>query len=269
MPQYSTYRTGVRLGPGQRLGFKRGKGYYAAGQLGVPGSIGSWVNQPPSLPSPSRPGVGVPAIPKPPSESLPTAQPYLATPTPSAPTLQTGDGGGGGGGGGGAPSLNLANLDFSNDPILARIRAVGQESIAQAEAEAKAARTKLVIGYGSPELAGTLGLGGSAGAASANPFSTLGELKRGYQRRNVFDIDRPLSDQANLFYSTERGRQRALSGESYLRDQAQAQAAVQEQLAQISNQLTQARMSAQAQRIQAEQDAYQRALQQALYSAGV
>jgi hypothetical protein len=126
-----------------------------------------------------------------------------------------------------------------------------------------------VIGYGSPELAGTLGLGGSAGAASANPFSTLGELKRGYQRRNVFDVDRPLSDQANLFYSTERGRQRALSGEQYLRDQASAEAAVQERLAAISSQLTQAKMSVSQQRLQAEQEAYQRALQQALYAAGV
>jgi hypothetical protein len=264
MPQYSTYRTGVRLGPGQSLGFRRGKGYYARGSLGVPGSIGSWVNQP-------RTQTPSPTVPTPPTApgNLAADNPYVTqqTPAPSAPTPSYG---GGGGGGGGAPSLNLANLDFSNDPILARIRAVGQESIAQAEAEARAARTKLVIGYGSPELAGTLRLGANVqGQASGNPFSTLGELKRGYERRNVFDVDRPLSDQANLFYSTERGRQRALSGESYLRDQAQAQAAVQEQLAQISNQLTQARMSAQAQRIQAEQSAYERALQQALYSAGV
>jgi hypothetical protein len=284
MPQYSTYKTGVRLGPGQSLGFRRGKGYYARGSLGVPGSIGSWVNQPRTQTPAS------PTVPTPPTApgNLAADNPYLTqqTSAPSAPTPSYG------GGGGGAPSLNLANLDFSNDPILARIKAVGQESIAQAEAEAKAARTKLVIGYGDPGLAATLGLnkptgapaqggvayykwrkagGGTSAAqqAQANPFSTLAELKRGYERRNVFDVDRPFSDQGNLFYSSERGRQRALSGESYLRDQAQAQAAVQEQLAQISNQLTQARMSAQTQRIQAEQDAYQRALQQALYSAGV
>jgi hypothetical protein len=263
MAQYSTYKTGVRLGPGQSLGFRRGRGYYARGSLGVPGSIGSWVNQRPKRPVVSGSQAStVPTPPTPPTAPVPpTTSTYQGNVASQAPSIS-----GGGGGGGAGP---LVSVDFSNDPILARIRAVGQESIAQAEAEARAARTKLVIGYGDPGLAGKLKLSGAvAGQAGANPFSTLGELKRGYERRNVFDVDRPLSDQANLFYSTERGRQRALSGESYLRDQAQAQAAVQEQLAQISNQLTQARMAAQAQRIQAEQDAYQRALQQALYSAG-
>jgi hypothetical protein len=241
-------------------------------RAGVPSSIGAWATarRPPRPKVPLRPGYPTPI---PPTATAP--KPYLppgpeppAAPTAPAPPITPPDTGGGGGGGGGA-TLNLSNLDFSNDPILARIRAVGQESIAQAEADARAARTKLVIGYGSPKLAGTLGLGGSAGAASGNPFSTLGELKRGYQRRNVFDVDRPLSDQANLFYSTERGRQRALSGEQYLRDQASAEAGVQERLAAISGQLVQAKMSVSQQRIEAEQAAWQRALQQALYAAGV
>jgi hypothetical protein len=167
------------------------------------------------------------------------------------------------------PAINLSNLDFSNDPILSRIRALGQESIAQAEADAKAARTRLVIGYGDQALANKLKLGGKVGKqAAANPFSTLGELQRAYTRRNVFEIDRPLSDEANLFYSTERGRQRALSGETLLRGQSQAEAAVQERLAEISRQVTQARMAAQAQQIQAENDAYSRALQLAIYAAG-
>jgi hypothetical protein len=168
------------------------------------------------------------------------------------------------------PAIDFSHLDFSNDPILSRIRALGQESIAQAEAEAQAARTRLVIGYGDQNLGLKLGLSKKTQKQAANnPFSTLAELKRTYQRRNVFEIDRPLSDQANLFYSTERGRQRALSGEQDLRDRAKAEAAVQEQSSSISNALIQAKMAQQAQLISAQQDAYNRALQQALYAAGV
>jgi hypothetical protein len=247
-------------------------------RAGVPSSIGAWATTPrkpaPRPKVPLRPGYPAAAVPgatapKPYQPPGPTYE-SPAAPTAPVPPIAPPDTGGGGGGGGGGATLNLSNLDFSNDPILARIRAVGQESIAQAEADARAARTKLVIGYGSPALAGTLGLGGNVqGQAQGNPFSTLGELQRGYQRRNVFDVDRPLSDQANLFYSTERGRQRALSGEQYLRDQATAEAAVQEKLAGISSQLVQTKMAASTQRIQAEQEAYQRALQQALYAAGV
>jgi hypothetical protein len=233
---------------------------------GVPSSIGSWVNQRPRAVIPPggyslagtqynpnmpwlQPGQGpVPGL----NNYGGTQQPSAAA--PAAPSR---------------PAINLSNLDFSNDPILSRIRALGQESIAQAEADAKAARTRLVIGYGDQALANKLKLGGKVGQqAQANPFSTLGELQRAYTRRNVFEIDRPLSDQANLFYSTERGRQRALSGEELLRGQSQAEAAVQERLAEISRQVTQARMAAQAQQIQAEQEAFQRALQLAMYSAG-
>ncbi len=105
-----------------------------------------------------------------------------------------------------------------------------------------------------------------ASKAAGNTFGTLQELKRGYGRRNVFDINRPLSDQGNLFYSSERGRQLALSGEQYLRDQSSAQSQVQQRLAEISQMLLQAKLGAQQNNIQAEQQAYQNALQQALYS---
>lgn len=169
-----------------------------------------------------------------------------------------------------APSgPDLSHLDYSNDPILARVRAMAEESMKAAEADARSNRTRLVIGLGDPELAGTLGLGGDvAKQAQENTFGTLQELGRGKTRRDVFDINRPLSDQANLFYSTERGKQLALSGEQYLRDRSTAQGAVQDKLAQISQQVTQAKLAAQAQQIQAEQEAYMRAIQQAMYSAG-
>ena len=162
---------------------------------------------------------------------------------------------------------DLSHLDYSNDPILGRIRALAEESIGQAQADATAARTRLVIGLGDPDLAEKLGLGGKVrGQAEGNTFGTFQELGRQLERRNVFDINRPLSDKANLFYSTERGRQLGLSGEQYMRDKSTATNAAQERLATIASQVTQARMAAQAQIMQAEQDAYSRALQQALYS---
>jgi hypothetical protein len=168
------------------------------------------------------------------------------------------------------PAIDFSNIDYSNDPILARVRALAEESISQAQAQATADRTRLAIGYGDPELAKTLKLSGKVQTqAGENAFGTLQELNRGLTRRNVFDINRPLSDQRNLFYSTERGRQLALSGEQFLRDKSTAWNAVQDRLSQISAQVQAQKMAAQAQIIQAEQQAYQTALQQALYSAGV
>jgi hypothetical protein len=199
----------------------------------------------------------------------PTSYPIGGAATPAAaPAAQPASPSGSGSTGTTAP--DLSHLDFSSDPILARIRALSQESISQAEADARAARTQLVIGYGDAGLANKLHLGGKvAQQAGGNSFGTLQELQRGYGRRNIFDIDRPLSDQANLFYSTERGRQRALSGEQYLRDQYNAEAAVQAKLSEISGQVTSSKMASQAQIIQAEQDAYQRAVQKAMYAVGL
>lgn len=167
------------------------------------------------------------------------------------------------------PRPDLSHLDYSNDPILGRIRALAEESISQAQADATAARTRLVIGLGDPELAKKLGLKEQVQKqAGENTFGTFQELSRALQRRNTFDITGQMSDQGNLFYSTARTRALGLSGEQYLRDKSQATSAAQSTLADISSRQTQARMAAQAQIIAAEQDAYNRALQQALYSIG-
>lgn len=180
-------------------------------------------------------------------------------------------GGAGAAAGGGRPSIpNIANLDVSSDPILQKIKALTDQQISDANAEALRQRTQLAIGYGDPALAAQLGLSkGVQKQAGGNTFGTLQELARGYTRRNVFDINRPLSDQANLFYSSERGRQLALSGEQNLRDRSQAQGLAQQRAAEITQQLLQAKLQAQQQLIAAEEAAYQRALQSALYSAGV
>jgi len=167
------------------------------------------------------------------------------------------------------PAVNFSNIDYSNDPILARTRALAEESIAQANADARAGRTRLAIGFGDPELADKLNLGGAVRKqAQENTFGTLQELNRQLDRRNVFDINAALSNQGNLFYSSERARRLSLSGETYLRDRSTAWNAVQDKLATIAQQVQAAKMAAQAQIIQAEQGAYERALQQALYAAG-
>jgi hypothetical protein len=168
------------------------------------------------------------------------------------------------------PAIDFSNIDYSNDPILARVKALAEESIGQANADARANRTRLAIGLGDPELVDKLGLGADVRKQAAeNTFGTFQELGRQRDRRDVFDITGNLSDKHNLFYSTERGRELGLSGEQFLRDRSTATNAVQGQLATISQQLIAARMAAQAQIIQAEQDAYSRALQQALYAAGM
>jgi hypothetical protein len=168
------------------------------------------------------------------------------------------------------PTIDFSNIDYSNDPILARVKALAEESIGQANADARANRVRLAIGLGDPELVDQLKLGSDVRKqASENTFGTFQELSRQLDRRNIFDITGNLSDKHNLFYSTERGRQLGLSGEQYLRDKSQATSAVQGQLATISQNLIAQKMAAQAQIIAAEQDAYSRALQQALYAAGV
>lgn len=160
-----------------------------------------------------------------------------------------------------------SSVDYSNDPILARVRALSQQNVQAAEADALAQKEQLAIGYGDPEFAKSMGLGETyAGAASANPFGTVQELARTYKRRDVFDINRPLSDTRNLFYSSERGRQLALSGEQNLRDKATASRAVQDRLASIQQAVVQAKLQAQAQQLAAEQQAYQNAVQNALYN---
>jgi hypothetical protein len=211
-----------------------------------PTSPGYYVD--PIVSNPNDPGLG--------RLEPPYTQPAPAAPAPAAPPPR--------------PTIDFANLDYSNDPILARTRALAEEQIAQANADARANRTRLAIGFGDPELADKLKLGGDVRKQAAeNTFGTVQELERTLNRRNIFDINRPLSDTRNLFYSTERARELGLSSEQHLRDRTTAWNAVQDKLAGIAQQVQASRMAAQAQIIQAEQAAYARALQQAMYAAGV
>lgn len=202
----------------------------------------------PIVSDPNDPGLGTLE----PPYSTPAAPPQ-ETPPAAGPTR---------------PAFDFSSVNYSNDPILARVRALAEESVGQANADARANRVRLAIGLGDPDLVDKLKLGGDVRKqAQENSFGTFQELARQLSRRNV-DVNSQLSDKANLFYSTTRGRQLGLSGEQFLRDRNTATQTVQERLAQISQQVLAAKMAAQAQTIAAEQDAYSRALQQALYAAG-
>jgi hypothetical protein len=247
--------------------------YYSSSTFGAPGPQYGGQYMYPSAPkkpassSPYGPGIYYdPIVGNPNDPTLGTLQPPYAAPAPHETGQQLG-----------VmpqqparPAIDFSHIDYSNDPILARVKALAEESIGQANADARANRTRLAIGLGDPELVDKLGLGGDVRKQAAeNTFGTFQELQRQLDRRNVFDITGNLSDKHNLFYSTERGRELGLSGEQFLRDRSTATNAVQGQLATISQQLIAAKMAAQAQIIAAEQSAYERALQQALYSAGV
>lgn len=192
--------------------------------------------------------------PQPPLQQQAPAAAPAPTPAPAGPS--------------GPGPLDLSALDYSHDPILMQMQALAHKTVAQAQADALRQEQQLAIGYGDPAFAQKLNLGDQyTKAAQGNPFSTVAELGRTYQRRNT-GINSNLSDQHNLFYSSTRARQLALSGEQDLRDRATAARDVQDRVAQIQQAVVQAQLQAQAMEIQAQQEAMQRAINAAIYAAG-
>lgn len=130
----------------------------------------------------------------------PASNSYLdgvpAAPAPPAPAAPSGPSGGGA-----PPSFSY---DYSNDPVLQQIRALGQQSVQQARDAALAARQHLVVDYGDPALASSLGLDGSYGtAAQDNPYSTLARLQHAY------DLAKGNTEHDYQLQTTDLGRQLA------------------------------------------------------------
>lgn len=97
-----------------------------------------------------------------------------------------------------------AQYDF--DPILARISALGEMSIANARTEAAELRKRALIEAGDPDIARELGADANTiQAAQGNTFSTKARLDRDYAQRGR-ELDEAANVQ-NLFYSGERVRQ--------------------------------------------------------------
>jgi hypothetical protein len=176
---------------------------------------------------------------------------------PAAAAPAAGAGGGGGGGSGG--------YSFEGDPILARTRAYTQMLVSQAEASALAQRKQQEIGYGyDPAL--KYEDPATQEAARQNPFSVIAQLLFGHTERG-----RGLTEalnKSNLFYSGENLRQTGLEGRQYTLEQTNAQGQHQNVMNQIARALMDTQLQAQQQNIQAEENAYNRAIQLGLGPGG-
>jgi hypothetical protein len=95
---------------------------------------------------------------------------------------------------------------YNFDPVLAKLSALGEMSIANARTEAANAKKQALIDAGSEEIAKGVGADeNTLGAAKANPFSTQALLMKEYADRQR-QMDESLNAN-NLFYSGERVRQ--------------------------------------------------------------
>ena len=101
------------------------------------------------------------------------------------------------------PTTALAP-SYDADPILAKIRALGSQTVANAESEAARLRKQAVIDAGVTE--GNLGVDQSTlQAAGSNPASAVAQLRFQAQQRER-ELEEALNQQ-NLFYGGYRGEQ--------------------------------------------------------------
>jgi hypothetical protein len=182
---------------------------------------------------------------------------------------------------------SIYSLD--TDPALQQAYAYTGRADQEAQAQAVADKTRLVEQAGLPDLAAALGLGGNvAQVASGNPFSTAANLKHSYQTA-AEDLSRQNTDnrhnfdeqanQENLFYGGYHDTQLSKLADAFARAQAENTrgyqgglsdlgGSVQNQLAQIGSALIAAQQQNDQLRMQAQQDARDRALQLALAGGG-
>src|SRR6266487_5305415 len=124
--------------------------------------------------------------------------------------------------------------DWQADPVLQRIQAQQQASLAQAQTAAIAQRQQAEIGFGyDPNYA--YADENTRQAAQQNPFSTLAQLLQGHQRAGT-NIDEGYNKQ-NLFYSGHRAQALGDEAQNYLQNQYNAQQGLQRQLTGISSNL--------------------------------
>jgi hypothetical protein len=165
--------------------------------------------------------------------------------------------------------IDPSQLDFSNDPILMRVRALNEQMIAAAKAQELLQRKQALIDFGDPALAAKLlGAGDSATALAAgeNPFSATRQLRDTHDQ-NVLGIDEGRNKQ-NLFYSSTRGADLTGEGGAYLQSQANAQTDLNHALDAYHQVELGVEQSAAQGLLSAQEAAYQRALQWWLAQAG-
>jgi hypothetical protein len=183
-----------------------------------------------------------------------------------------------------APADAYQGVSYGDDPILAQVRTIGQAQVPDAIAQADAARKQLLIAYGDPSVANQTIFGGkgfslpgiaggpdftiadtshtgdqsTAEAAKQNPFSTLMQLQRAHTQQGQ-NIDNSLNDQG-LFFSGTRVKALQDEATNYQQQLANAYSTLLSDMGGIDSQLQGAYQTAGQQQMQAEQDAYLRAL---------
>ncbi len=104
------------------------------------------------------------------------------------------------------PVSTQMNVSYEADPVLARIKALGTQDVANARAEADALRKKAIIDSGLTDVGSEIGVDpATIQAAAANPFSTSALIKQEQEKRGR-ELDESLNQQ-NLFYGGHRATQ--------------------------------------------------------------
>lgn len=138
------------------------------------------------------------------------------------------------------PQSTADPYNYESDPVLQRTRALGQRTIAEAEADALRQRRQLALDYGDAQAARELGLSeADIAAAKANPFSV-----RAKQAKAAHDQPMALDEnlnKGNLYYSSARGTQQTNLATALLEDQSNAARGFQTSAGGISSDLLAAR----------------------------
>lgn len=163
---------------------------------------------------------------------------------------------------------NGTQLNFADDPILAKVQALNQKMISDAQSQALAEKQRELIDFGDPALVRQI-LGkdpNTAQAAKQNPFSTLAQLLTGHnQYTGTINTTR---NAENLWYSSTRGNDLTTEGQAWLLRQSLAQNQLEANIRAQDQLVLQAKQAASEREIAAEESAYQRALQVYLQGLG-
>lgn len=155
-----------------------------------------------------------------------------------------------------APKFDATSYD--SDPVLMRIRALGTQSVTDAQTEADKIRNQSIIDFGAADTGRQLGVGQNVqDAAAQNPFSVLAKL-HDQAKVATQNLDES-ANKGNLFYSGRRAQDLTDLGKQTAASETDAQASLRHILDQASGGVLSARQAAQQQ----EQDAIDAAAQQA------
>lgn len=165
------------------------------------------------------------------------------------------------------PYPDLAGLNYSSDPVLRDVISGGESQLSAGRARKLERQKQLLLAFGSQEMARKL-LGDDpfVNTVSADPYTAMSSLA--LSRRAEIDQSRDATEQlnanGNLFFSSHRGQTLAeVARQRMLRDY-QATNEVQSGLGALNDEYTGLEAQVMAARRAAEQEAYSRAIQEAI-----